>query len=53
MGWPGRSRSRGENWLLRRSGDKVRLDSCAQVDVAPGDRLMIKTPGGGGYGHRD
>lgn len=43
----------GENWLLRRSGDKVRLDSCAQVDVAPGDRLIIKTPGGGGYGHRD
>ena len=43
----------GENWLLRSSGDKLRLDSCAQVDVAPGDRLMIKTPGGGGYGHRD
>lgn len=43
----------GENWLLRRSGDKVRLDSCAQVDLAPGDRLMIKTPGGGGYGRRD
>ncbi|AIE73503.1 MULTISPECIES: hydantoinase B/oxoprolinase family protein [unclassified Synechocystis] len=43
----------GENWLLRRSGDELRLEGCAQVDVTPGDRLIIKTPGGGGYGHRD
>ncbi|MBD2654843.1 hydantoinase B/oxoprolinase family protein [Synechocystis sp. FACHB-383] len=43
----------GENWLLRHSGDELRLDGCAQVDVVPGDRLIIKTPGGGGYGRRN
>ncbi|QUS59718.1 hydantoinase B/oxoprolinase family protein [Synechocystis sp. PCC 7338] len=43
----------GENWLLRHSGDELRLDGCAQVDVVPGDRLIVKTPGGGGYGRRD
>ncbi|MBE9195369.1 hydantoinase B/oxoprolinase family protein, partial [Synechocystis sp. LEGE 06083] len=35
------------------SGDELRLDGCAQVDVVPGDRLIIKTPGGGGYGRRN
>ena len=40
----------GENLLIRATGHRVVLDSCAQVDVEPGDRLVILTPGGGGFG---
>jgi hypothetical protein len=38
--------------LLRRRGDPHdrRLPPLAQFDVAPGDILTIRTPGGGGYG---
>lgn len=46
----------GENWLIRATGGwepkhRLLLDSCAQVEVEPGDRLLILTPGGGGLGH--
>ncbi len=40
----------GANQLIRASGDREELDGCTQVDVLPGDRLVIETPGGGGYG---
>ncbi len=46
-GEPGRC---GENRLLRRNGERVRLGSQAEFDVEAGDRLEIRTPGGGGYG---
>ncbi|MFZ9740054.1 MAG: hydantoinase B/oxoprolinase family protein [Prochlorotrichaceae cyanobacterium] len=40
----------GENLVIRANGDRLILDSCAQVDLQSGDRLVISTPGGGGYG---
>ena len=43
----------GENLLIRATGQRVLLDSCAQVEVEPGDRLVICTPGGGGFGSID
>jgi N-methylhydantoinase B len=40
----------GEDWLLRASGDKERLAGKTTVEVAQGDRLIVLTPGGGGWG---
>jgi N-methylhydantoinase B len=42
--------SPGEDWLVRVSGDRERLAGKTTVEVAPGDRLVVLTPGGGGWG---
>jgi len=41
----------GEDWLLR-AGDSEpeKLPGKITFEVAEGDRLIVKTPGGGGYG---
>ncbi len=46
-GSPGRC---GRNALARCGGEWQVLPGCAEREVAPGDRLRIETPGGGGYG---
>ena len=46
-GEPGRC---GENRLIHRDGRVERLGSQVELDVEIGDRLEIRTPGGGGYG---
>ncbi|MGI5483915.1 hydantoinase B/oxoprolinase family protein [Streptomyces lavendofoliae] len=40
----------GENAVRRADGTVRRLDGVDVVDVAPGDVLVVATPGGGGYG---
>ncbi len=40
----------GENILRRADGRVERLESCTTVDVQAGDAIIIRTPGGGGYG---
>ena len=41
----------GEQWLQRRAGgEPERLPPSVRVAVLPGDRLILMTPGGGGYG---
>lgn len=45
-GEPGAS---GEDWLLSSAGSE-RLPGKCTVEVAPGDRLRVLTPGGGGWG---
>ena len=40
----------GEDWLIRRDGRRERLPGKTTVDVVPGDRLLVLTPGGGGHG---
>jgi len=40
----------GEDWLIRRSGSRERLPGKVTVAVARGDRLLVLTPGGGGWG---
>ncbi|MBP6364292.1 MAG: hydantoinase B/oxoprolinase family protein, partial [Novosphingobium sp.] len=40
----------GTTTVERISGELEVLDSTASVTVAPGDAIVIKTPGGGGYG---
>jgi 5-oxoprolinase (ATP-hydrolysing) len=46
-GRPGRP---GANRVLRADGTVCPLDGCASVEMGPGDRFEIETPGGGGYG---
>jgi N-methylhydantoinase B/oxoprolinase/acetone carboxylase alpha subunit len=40
----------GEDWLIRRDGARERLPGKTTVEVVPGDRLLVLTPGGGGFG---
>ncbi|MCK5679352.1 hydantoinase B/oxoprolinase family protein, partial [bacterium] len=42
--------ARGENTFIRADGRKVNLGGKNEIKAVPGDRLLIKTPGGGGYG---
>ncbi|MGF1498643.1 MAG: hydantoinase B/oxoprolinase family protein, partial [Elainellaceae cyanobacterium] len=46
----GEAGSPGSNRVQRRDGTVEELDSTATVKIEVGDRLMIETPGGGGYG---
>jgi N-methylhydantoinase B len=46
-GGPGAS---GEDWLRRRGRSPERLPGKVTLDVEPGDRLRVLTPGGGGWG---
>ena len=39
----------GEDWLIR-GGQRERLPSKVTFEVEPGDRLLVRTPGGGGWG---
>jgi 5-oxoprolinase (ATP-hydrolysing) len=41
----------GVNTLIRRDGSVQTLPGSIAVDLAPGDRVCVATPGGGGYGH--
>lgn len=40
----------GEDWIHRASGSVEMLPAKVTVEVAPGDRLVVLTPGGGGWG---
>ncbi|MEE8405793.1 MAG: hydantoinase B/oxoprolinase family protein [Acidimicrobiia bacterium] len=40
----------GEDWLIHCGGERERLPGKVTVDVEPGDRLVVLTPGGGGWG---
>ena len=40
----------GEDWLLHRDGSRRRLPGKVTIEVEAGDRLLILTPGGGGWG---
>jgi N-methylhydantoinase B len=40
----------GEDWLIRPGAAPERLPGKATVEVAAGDRLLVRTPGGGGWG---
>ncbi|HEX9644462.1 MAG TPA: hydantoinase B/oxoprolinase family protein [Acidimicrobiia bacterium] len=40
----------GEDWLVHPGAAPERLPGKVTIDVAPGDRLLVRTPGGGGWG---
>ncbi len=43
----------GRQWVERASGDRLSLAAIDGCRVYPGDRLVLETPGGGGYGKRE
>ena len=43
----------GEQLLIKQNGKKIKLGPTVQASLEPGDRLIIKTPGGGGFGQQD
>jgi 5-oxoprolinase (ATP-hydrolysing) len=43
----------GRNWVERTDGSVEMLSACGSAEVQPGDRFVIETPGGGGFGRRD
>jgi 5-oxoprolinase (ATP-hydrolysing) len=40
----------GRNWVERTDGTVEMLSATAYAEVQPGDRFVIETPGGGGFG---
>ena len=42
----------GRNWVERTDGSVEMLSATAYAEVRPGDRFVIETPGGGGFGRR-
>ena len=42
----------GRNWVERTDGSIEILSATAAADVRPGDRFIIETPGGGGFGRK-
>ncbi len=40
----------GEDWVIRKGGSPERVPGKSTFDVGPGDRLLVRTPGGGGWG---
>jgi N-methylhydantoinase B len=45
--------SPGQNWLIRKDGAEESLPAKFTRRLAPGDRLRIETPGGGGWAKSD
>jgi len=43
----------GRNWVERSDGRVEMLTATDSVEVRPGDRFVIETPGGGGFGRRE
>jgi N-methylhydantoinase B len=41
--------ARGVNWLIH-DGKRTKLAAKTNVQLGPGDRIRIETPGGGGFG---
>ena len=46
-GMPGKT---GQQQVIRQSGEIVQLDGMDTIEINPGDQIIIKTPGGGGFG---
>jgi len=46
----GNAGQRGQNYVKRKNGLLEELGTTAQVSLNTGDCIIIKTPGGGGYG---
>ena len=46
----GQAGNPGEQRLAKRNGENIELGATAQESLNAGDRLILKTPGGGGFG---
>ena len=43
----------GRQTVVRAGGERVVLGAVDGCEVGAGDRLVLETPGGGGYGERE
>lgn len=43
----------GQNYLLHRDGSRTEFSAQGQLQVEEGDLMVIKTPGGGGFGESE
>lgn len=43
----------GRNWVERRDGSRDELGATGSAEMQIGERFVIHTPGGGGFGHCD
>ena len=46
----GNAGNSGENWYIDPEGKKQSLPACTAFDLPAGGSVLIRTPGGGGYG---
>jgi 5-oxoprolinase (ATP-hydrolysing) len=46
----GQAGALGRNWVQRHDGSTTLLDHIGSTEMAPGDTMVIETPGGGGFG---
>ena len=46
-GEPGKT---GRQWVMRKNGEKIVLEHADKCNLKPGDRFILQTPGGGGFG---
>ena len=46
----GKSGIAGENWYIDPKGKKHAVPACASFDLPAGGSVLIRTPGGGGFG---
>lgn len=46
----GESGQPGRQKVVRINGDEILLDSIQNINIEAGDRFVIETPGGGGFG---
>ncbi|MBX9727463.1 MAG: hydantoinase B/oxoprolinase family protein, partial [Sphingopyxis sp.] len=49
----GKDAQPGRNWVERADGSRQELGATGSADMQRGDRFVIMTPGGGGYGGND
>ncbi|MBT6709345.1 MAG: hypothetical protein HOB21_04900 [Candidatus Marinimicrobia bacterium] len=42
----------GKNILIQEDGQEIKMDGTEEQTINPGEKIVIKTPGGGGYGKR-
>jgi 5-oxoprolinase (ATP-hydrolysing) len=40
----------GNQKVIRRNGDVIKLNSIHNINMEAGDKFVIETPGGGGFG---
>jgi len=43
----------GRNWVERSDGSRGEMGATGSAEMKPGDRFVILTPGGGGFGDRN
>jgi 5-oxoprolinase (ATP-hydrolysing) len=46
----GEAGKKGRQFIIRKDGERVHLSGIENLDLEKGDRLVIHTPGGGGFG---